>query len=62
MLLLGGEDSVGPIIKTGGWDHDHCEICWWDLFQGPDEEHSTGYSDNRGWVCIECYNQFLRDA
>ena len=24
-----------------GWDHDHCEICWWSIHDTEDEESKT---------------------
>jgi hypothetical protein len=46
-------------LVHGGWNHDHCEICWWTLSDGGDEEHSVGYTDGQRWICSECYNQFI---
>jgi len=46
-------------LVRGGWDHDHCEICWWSLTEGGDEEDSTGYTDGQRWICSECYHQFI---
>ncbi len=46
-------------LVRGGWSHDHCEICWWTLSEGGDEEHSVGYTDGRRWICSECYHQFI---
>jgi hypothetical protein len=46
-------------LVRGGWIHDHCEICWWTLSEGGDEEHSVGYTDGRGWICSECYHRFI---
>jgi hypothetical protein len=46
-------------LVRGGWSHDHCEICWWDLFETTDEDHSIGYTDGRDWICAECYSQFI---
>ncbi len=43
-----------------GWNHDHCEICWWSLHEDDDPEHGEGYTTNGyQWLCTECFNQFL---
>lgn len=44
---------------AGGWDHDHCEICWWKLYSSGDEARGFGYTDGHDWVCIECFEKFL---
>lgn len=46
-------------LVRGGWSHDHCEICWWTLSEGGDEEHSVGFTDGRRWICSECHYQFI---
>ena len=46
-------------LVRGGWSHDHCEICWWTLSEGGDEEHSVGYTDGGRWICSECYGHFI---
>ena len=52
-------DPSKSALVQDAWDHDHCEICWWKLYQADDIEHSIGYTDGRNWVCTECYTQFL---
>ena len=52
-------DAAHFELVRGGWSHDHCEICWWDLFETEDEQHSIGYTDGRQWICSECYQQFV---
>ena len=46
-------------LVRGGWSHDHCEICWWTLSEGGDEEHSVGYTNGGRWICSECYRHFI---
>jgi hypothetical protein len=43
----------------GGWDHEHCSICWETI--GPyEDEENTGYRDQDGkWVCERCYDSFV---
>ncbi len=44
-----------------GWEHDHCQICWWSLHKSEHAEHGVGYHnhDNDNWVCTECHDQFI---
>ena len=43
----------------GGWDHEHCSICWETI--GPYEgEENTGYRNQSGeWVCVRCYQSYV---
>lgn len=42
------------IIK-GGWDHEHCRLCWETI----DEDSRYGYLDGTDWVCITCYDRYI---
>ena len=47
-------------LVEDGWTHDHCEICWWMLFESEVLEDGQGYTiDGHKWICTECYLQFL---
>ena len=47
-------------VVTGGWDHDHCSICWWKLDGGDDAERRIGYRSGDGeWLCAECHGLFV---
>jgi hypothetical protein len=47
--------SDGQIVK-GGWDHEHCEICW----QHIDKNNPQGYCDgSSNWVCGPCYEKYV---
>lgn len=49
-------EGEGRIIK-GGWDHEHCAICWESI----DEDHPNGYKDqNNEWVCENCYSNYVK--
>jgi hypothetical protein len=41
------------------WDHDHCEVCNWELHKSKDPEHANGYFNGYNWLCRECYARFL---
>lgn len=51
------EDSVNFEMIKGGWKKDHCTICCWELFESRDD-HGTGYTNGRDWLCMECYDKF----
>jgi ATP-dependent Clp protease ATP-binding subunit ClpA len=46
-------------LVPGGWPRDRCLICRWELNTDGGEEHAVGYTNGRGWICAECYEQFL---
>ena len=51
------EDSATFEVVKGGWKKDHCTICCWELFESQDD-HGTGYTNGRDWLCLECYDKF----
>ena len=47
-------------LANDGWNHDHCEICWFALHDSDKEEENTGWTDgHHAWLCSECYEQFI---
>jgi hypothetical protein len=44
-------------LLKGGWKKDHCAICRWELHESEDD-HGTGYTNGREWICSECYDKF----
>lgn len=52
-------DSENFTLVKQGWKKDHCFICRWELFES-DDEHGTGYTNGRNWLCIECCERFLQ--
>jgi hypothetical protein len=52
-------DPAKVDLVKGGWDHDHCEICWWELYESEDTEHGTGFTNGQDWLCIECHTKFI---
>jgi hypothetical protein len=55
LTLVDGSGAF-QLVK-GGWNKDHCVICRWELYESQDE-HGTGYTNGRDWVCNECYDKF----
>ena len=51
------EDSANFEVIKGGWKKDRCTICSWELFESQDD-HGTGYTNGRDWVCLECFDRF----
>ncbi len=43
----------------GKGSHDHCEICWWELFESDDSTHGVGYKNNNQWLCSECFSNLI---
>jgi hypothetical protein len=53
----GDEKRTDGEIVPGGWDHEHCELCWGKIGSGGDPE---GYSNGNGhWVCSRCYKRYV---
>jgi hypothetical protein len=49
--------TSGAEVIPGGWDHEHCAICWETIGAGGQAE---GYvSNQRTWVCSPCYGAFV---
>jgi hypothetical protein len=53
------EDSANFTLVKNGWTKDHCFVCRWELFEAEDE-HGTGYTNGRTWLCLECYERFVQ--
>lgn len=42
----------------GGWDHEHCEICYATISP---KKQPEGYADQEDrWVCIRCYETYVQ--
>ena len=47
-------------LVEDGWNHDHCEICWWTLCESDNSDEGEGYTtDGHRWICTECYEKFI---
>lgn len=52
--------APGQRVEPTGWDHDHCQICWWKLQEGPESSRSIAYTYNgKNWLCTECYEKLV---
>ena len=52
------EDSSEGIIVHGGWDHEHCELCWKTISTHEDFDHS-GYTNGSDWICSDCFHRYI---
>jgi hypothetical protein len=50
-------DAENFELLKAGWKKDHCAICRWELHESNDD-HGTGYTNGRDWICTECYDKF----
>ncbi len=47
-------------VIPGGWDHDHCDICFWELNASGDPDRASGYWDGEyGWLCRKCHASLM---
>lgn len=47
----------GQEIIPGGWDHEHCRICWEEIAE---YAQRFGYRDaGDDWVCERCYRSYV---
>jgi hypothetical protein len=52
-------DTTEFELIVGGWTHDHCVICWRELYQPNDPGSSFGYTNGQEWMCEKCYGIFV---
>lgn len=44
-------------VVPGGWDHEHCDICWRHVGLGGDLE---GYVNGHDfWLCVDCHDRYV---
>lgn len=55
-------DSVQFDLVKGGWRRCHCVICWRDLLQDRDREHTEAYTNGQDWLCAKCYEIFVESG
>ncbi len=46
----------GTVIK-GGWDHEHCDICWETI--SPQTDPVAMFSEPDHWICRKCHESFV---
>jgi hypothetical protein len=55
-------DSNYFTIDSHGWTHDHCEVCWKTLCENNEECETSGFVSGNKWLCISCYNSFIKES
>jgi hypothetical protein len=45
-------------LWKGGWNEDHCAICWWKLSL-PVLESGEARTNGQDWLCAECHQRFV---
>lgn len=46
-------------LNPGGWEHEHCEICWETISQHTDHQHFGYRNPNDDWVCEQCFRSYV---
>jgi hypothetical protein len=52
------EASPKAEVVQGGWNHEHCFLCWERISQY-ENELQVGYTDGKDWLCEACYERFV---
>lgn len=53
-----GEIMTEGASVSGGWDHEHCRLCWRTI--SPCEgDLNEGYTDSNEWLCESCYTKYI---
>jgi len=47
--------STGSERFPGGWDHEHCSICWSKIDRGGKGAGFVSGANDSDWVCGECH-------
>lgn len=55
---MAGAESIHRV--EGGWDHEHCQICWESISQFEGDQKSGYKNQNDEWLCDRCFNSFVK--
>jgi hypothetical protein len=58
-LKDGEQMPEGARLEPNSWDHEHCKLCWTKISESEGEQHD-GYSDGKEWICVECYDKYIK--
>ncbi len=47
----------GSTPIKGGWDHEHCDVCWETV--SPHAQPVAMFSEPDHWICRRCYEKFV---
>lgn len=57
VLSKASPERAGGRVVAGGWDHEHCEICWEKIGR---LGQPIGWANARSeWLCEACYEAYL---
>lgn len=57
MRPFSDEIPDGGVLVKGGWNHEHCQICWETISQ---QTNPIGlFAEPNHWICKECYARFI---
>ena len=42
-----------------GWTHDHCEICYQELYYSEEPKFGYAFTNGQEWICSECYLKYM---
>jgi len=56
-VRVGETINEGTLI-VGGWEHEHCGLCWKTISQREGHENE-GYTDGEEWLCPNCYEKYI---
>jgi hypothetical protein len=58
MRPFSGAVPAGGVLVKGGWDHEHCAICWETISQKANPIGLHAAPDH--WICKGCYQRFVQ--
>jgi hypothetical protein len=69
LYLEGGVRVLRPLESTenldsgakisGGWNHQHCALCWQRISPYKGDE-ATAYTSSGDWLCETCYQRYIK--
>lgn len=54
---ISGKVPPGGEVVQGGWDHEHCEICWEKISRQANP--IAMFAEPHHWLCCACYLRFV---
>jgi len=45
-------------VITGGWDHEHCAICWANISEHENKRFMKSSRDDP--ICLDCFSKYVR--